>query len=77
MTHADISAHNLFFKQKGHDIGTVQFINFGNEKLVKKAELMQRNNYDEIAATKAFIIAFYAGKVLYTIYQHMKQTHDT
>ncbi len=47
------------------------------KEFVEKAELMQPSDNQEIAATKAFIIAVHAGKHPYEIYQDMKKNHGT
>ena len=47
------------------------------KQLVAKAQLMKPSDEQEIAATKAFIIAVHAGKSSYQIYQDIKKNHGT
>ena len=47
------------------------------KKLVQNTTLLRPTDTNEIAATKAFIIAVHEGKHPYQIYQDMKQNHGT
>ena len=49
----------------------------GFKKLVQNTQLLRPTDTNEIAATKAFIIAVHEGKHPYQIYQDMKKTHGT